>query len=110
MEKLKAAIFIGRFQPFHLGHKEILDYGLEIAEKVIVIIGSASASPTVKNPFSFEERKDFIQNSYPTDLLERIVILPQTDYFHSDTAWTNSVKNKIKQYVPLTASIAIINV
>lgn len=108
MEKYKAAIFVGRFQPFHLGHKEILDYGLEIAEKVIVIVGSASTSPTIKNPFSFEIRKQFIEESYPKDVRGRIVILPQEDYFHSDKSWVNSVKNKIKQHVPLTSSIAII--
>ena len=35
-------VFIGRFQPFHLGHKSVVDEALKLAENVIMLIGSAN--------------------------------------------------------------------
>jgi len=37
MENYKCAVYIGRFQPYHLGHEEILKQALEISEKVLII-------------------------------------------------------------------------
>ena len=34
-------VFVGRFQPFHIGHKHVVDAALEQAEHVIVLVGSA---------------------------------------------------------------------
>jgi phosphopantetheine adenylyltransferase len=33
MTKVDVAFLIGRFQPFHNGHKHLIDYGLEYADK-----------------------------------------------------------------------------
>lgn len=35
-------VFIGRFQPFHLGHKSVIDQALTLAKDVIILIGSAN--------------------------------------------------------------------
>ena len=35
-------VFIGRFQPFHRGHKAVIDEALKRADKVIMLIGSAN--------------------------------------------------------------------
>ena len=35
------AVFIGRFQPFHQGHLQVIQSGLEQADKLIVLIGSS---------------------------------------------------------------------
>jgi hypothetical protein len=35
-------VFIGRFQPFHLGHLKVLRAAIDTADHVVVIIGSAS--------------------------------------------------------------------
>ena len=50
------ALYIGRFQPFHLGHLHIVKYILEVSKEVIIAIGS-SGSHTVHNPFTAE--RDF---------------------------------------------------
>ena len=36
MKKFKHAVFIGRFQPFHLGHQDAINYGKKIAEELTV--------------------------------------------------------------------------
>ncbi|WP_299264078.1 nicotinamide-nucleotide adenylyltransferase [Halorientalis sp.] len=48
--------YIGRFQPFHDGHREMTDRIAETVDEVVVGIGSADVSHTVRNPFTAGER------------------------------------------------------
>ena len=50
------ALYVGRFQPFHLGHLEAVKYILERAEEIIIVIGSSQHSHTLENPFTAGER------------------------------------------------------
>ena len=50
------ALFVGRFQPFHLGHQEAILQILRDHEEVIIVIGSAQNSHDVNNPFTAGER------------------------------------------------------
>ena len=54
-------IVLGRFQPFHNGHAYLVEQALNQFEEVTIAIGSSQDEWTVNNPFSFEERKDMIQ-------------------------------------------------
>ena len=38
MKKFKLGMYLGRFQPFHNGHKFIVDKMLEECEQVIIVI------------------------------------------------------------------------
>ncbi|MBS7658768.1 MAG: nicotinamide-nucleotide adenylyltransferase [Candidatus Bathyarchaeia archaeon] len=49
-------VFIGRFQPFHLGHLEAVKYALTKVNQLIIVIGSAQYSHTLTNPFTAGER------------------------------------------------------
>lgn len=57
------AIFIGRFQPLHLGHEAIIRKAFEIAKTPLIFVGSATASRSLRNPFTFEERKIMISRA-----------------------------------------------
>ena len=76
-------VFIGRFQPFHLGHKNIIDVALIDAENVIVLVGSSNVARCHRNPFTFDERKGMILESYPLidpeNTRDRIIIRPIED-------------------------------
>ena len=43
MKKYKLGMYLGRFQPFHNGHKAIVDKMLEECEEVVVIGESVNA-------------------------------------------------------------------
>jgi nicotinamide-nucleotide adenylyltransferase len=49
-------LYVGRFQPFHLGHLEAIKYILGKVDRVIIAIGSAQCSHTLENPFTAGER------------------------------------------------------
>lgn len=40
------AVFIGRMQIPHLGHMAVIRRGLEVADNVLVILGSANTPPS----------------------------------------------------------------
>ncbi|RLF01945.1 MAG: nicotinamide-nucleotide adenylyltransferase, partial [Thermoprotei archaeon] len=53
-------LFVGRFQPFHLGHLKALRWILEREDEVIICIGSAQYSHSLRNPFTVGERVEMI--------------------------------------------------
>jgi bifunctional NMN adenylyltransferase/nudix hydrolase len=98
------ATFICRAQPFHVGHKEVITKALEIADKVIILIGSTNQPRTIKNPFTFEERKQMILNSFGFNSLttsndepafRRLTIAPLRDQKYNDQAWAASVQDAV---------------
>ena len=59
-KKDKIALFIGRFQPLHHGHIYVLKRILESSDILKIGIGSSQLSNLKDDPFTSEERKQFI--------------------------------------------------
>ena len=85
---------IARFQPFHYGHKSIIDQMLKDSNYTTIILGSSQESKTDKNPFSIEERKLFLKNIYGDQ--KNIKILSLTD-LNDDNNWYKHVMNLVKK-------------
>lgn len=90
--KYDALVFIGRFQPFHNGHKAIVDAALEKAKEVIIVVGSSFASRNIRNPFTFEERRQMIKAVFPQD---NVKVVPVSDYPYDDNKWVRAVQNVV---------------
>jgi adenylylsulfate kinase len=58
----KYALFIGRWQPFHVGHKYLVDQALQKGKNVAIAIRDTELSE--KNPFTIEQRKEMIYKIY----------------------------------------------
>ncbi len=88
-------LLIGRFQPFHLGHLEALQFALSKVDKLWVGLGSSNKPTGKNNPFSAEERKKMILSSIDDSMKNKITI-----YFIPDV--DNHVKwiEKIDTIVP----------
>lgn len=54
------SLYIGRFQPFHKGHLHAIKYIIAKSDRVIIGIGSALESHTIRNPFTAGERIEMI--------------------------------------------------
>lgn len=61
----KLAVVIGRMEPPHLGHLEIISKAYDYADHVLVILGSTLKARDPKNPFTFQERKKLLEDSIP---------------------------------------------
>ncbi len=72
-------LFVGRFQPFHLGHLSMVKLLVGEFDEVVVILGSSQASHTVENPFSLEERTRMIRESLQAEGVEAVQIVPLRD-------------------------------
>lgn len=60
----KKAIFPGSFDPFTIGHHDIVMRGLELFDEIIIGIGKNS---TKRATFSLEERLSHIQTSFASE-------------------------------------------
>jgi len=100
-----ALVFIGRFQPFHNGHKAVIEAALEQAKEVVVVVGSSFAARNIRNPFTFQERKAMIEAVFPTD---RVKIVPVSDYPYDDNKWINSIMRIVESTVPHAVDIGLI--
>lgn len=74
MEPQRALIF-GRFQPFHLGHLEVIKWALKSFDEIVLLIGMADESHTHRNPFTAGERIWMIRESLKEENigLDRII-------------------------------------
>lgn len=46
-------VFIGRFQPIHDGHVSALKQAASRCERLVILVGSADACSSIKNPWTF---------------------------------------------------------
>jgi nicotinamide-nucleotide adenylyltransferase len=53
---VKRGAFVGRFQPFHLGHLVVIKNLLKEVDELVVVIGSSQHSHSIDNPFTAGER------------------------------------------------------
>ncbi|OIO64831.1 nicotinamide-nucleotide adenylyltransferase [Candidatus Woesearchaeota archaeon CG_4_10_14_0_2_um_filter_57_5] len=58
---MRTGLFIGRFQPFHLGHLEDVRRILQECDRALIAIGSAQIAGTKENPWSAAQRELLIR-------------------------------------------------
>jgi pantetheine-phosphate adenylyltransferase len=58
---MKKAVFPGSFDPFTLGHLDIINRGLTLFDELIIAIGVNSDK---KYMFSLDQRKKFIEDTF----------------------------------------------
>ena len=94
IRKYDIGVVIGRFQPFHEGHKTLLKAAFELADKVVILCGSADKPRTPKNPFTVEERKRMIDLAIP-EYDGRYVVEGAIDYIYSDQKWLEGIQKTV---------------
>lgn len=92
-------VFVGRFQPFHVEHKRVIDTALKQAKHVLILVGSSGKARTIRNPFTFDERSDMIRDSFDfmSGEQNRLIIKPLYDKTYNDAAWIKQVQDVVKE-------------
>lgn len=83
------ALYIGRFQPFHIGHLDAVRQILAKEKKLVIGIGSAQDKISKKNPFTTREREDMIKMVMNNN---KIKIIPIPD-IGDDSKWVKHVES-----------------
>lgn len=91
--KMTTALLIGRYQPFHKGHLEVVKKILEECDHLVIGIGSSQYSHSPENPFTGGERLSMIKEALsgkkiPLDMYS-IVPLPD---INNNALWVAHVK------------------
>lgn len=106
-KQYELALILGRFQVFHKGHVEIVDKALEVADKVLILVGSSQESGTERNPFSYETRRDMIAKCF-ADNIDRIIIIGIPDAgLGNNQSWGDYVVEYVKRHVGRLPDVAI---
>ena len=88
------AVFIGRFQPFHIGHMDVVESALADADSLLILVGSSYRPRSWKNPFTYNERTAFICNA-TQNVAKPVATLPLVDTLYNDRAWTTNVRTAV---------------
>ncbi|MFW6345755.1 MAG: adenylyltransferase/cytidyltransferase family protein, partial [Halomonas sp.] len=89
-------VFIGRFQPPHLGHLAVIHEALKRARQVIVMVGSAWQARSLRNPWRFEERLQMLRAAFDDEDNARLAIVPLLDALYNDDVWVRDVQRKVR--------------
>ncbi len=73
------SLMIGRFQPFHEGHLEIIRKCAQESDNLNIGIGSAQYSHSLENPFTAGERYLMIKNTLDDEGIDNYCIVPVED-------------------------------
>ncbi|MGI0091976.1 MAG: nicotinamide-nucleotide adenylyltransferase [Nitrososphaerales archaeon] len=95
----KTGLFIGRFQPFHLGHLSTVEFALKKVEHLYIIVGSSQKSHELKNPFTAGERIIMIRNTLNEEKIDpsRYLIIPIPDAT-GHAVWTAYIDQVVPEY------------
>lgn len=107
-KEFHALVFIGRFQPLHKGHAAVIEEALNKADEVIVVVGSSRSARSIRNLWTFEERKKMIKAEFPT---ERVKVVGVPDYPYDENKWIAAVQAVVyssMKYTPDPIRIGLI--
>jgi nicotinamide-nucleotide adenylyltransferase len=86
-------LYVGRFQPFHLGHLSAIKEVLKEVEELVIVIGSAQYSHNSSNPFTAGERLVMIRRALKEAEIDssRLWIVPVPDV-HLHMLWVSALE------------------
>ena len=76
------ALVVGRFQPLHNGHKALIRQALERTGHVTVAIGSSTAKPGLRNPFTAAERRKMLEAVFAAELASGAMAIVEVPDLH----------------------------
>lgn len=90
---------MGRFQPFHLGHLDLVKQILEQCDEVIIALTSSQFNYLEKDPFTAGERIEMIHNSLKESSIDlnRCFIISIENQFNVAT-WASYLKSALPHF------------
>jgi len=108
--KQQFGVYIGRFQPLHNAHLAVMQEALERVEKLIVVLGSANAPRSIRNPWHEEERERMIRAAL-TDTgipAHRVIVTHARDHHYNENLWLAEVQQAVQVHTRGTTDIGLV--
>jgi bifunctional NMN adenylyltransferase/nudix hydrolase len=96
-KKYDTLVLIGRFQPLHNAHLEIIKRATVLTDQLVIITGSGKQPRTYKNPFTSAERAVMIKNA-TRGLNMQVYVEENIDTIYNDQAWAVRVQGIVSKY------------
>jgi nicotinamide-nucleotide adenylyltransferase len=95
----RRGLYVGRFQPFHLGHLAAIKDILEEVDELVIVVGSAQYSHNLENPFTAGERLTMIRMALEEAKIDlrRVWIVPVPDV-HLHMMWVSALEGYAPQF------------
>ena len=93
-------LMMGRFQPFHLGHLDLVKQILSECDKIIIAITSSQFNYILKDPFTAGERIDMIHSALHDDSeinLSKCIITAIENQFNVAT-WASYLQASLPKF------------
>ena len=99
IKKIRRGLFVGRFQPFHLGHLGAIRTALKQVEELVIVVGSAEYSHSDKNPFTAGERVEMILAALKEANMDRArcAVIPVRDV-HIHATWVPFIVSQVPRF------------
>ncbi|MEM1583242.1 MAG: nicotinamide-nucleotide adenylyltransferase [Nitrososphaerota archaeon] len=96
---MRRGLFVGRFQPPHIGHLTAIKNILKECDELNIVVGSAQYSYTFKNPFTAGERIEMIRLMLKEEniSLDKVIIVPIPD-IGEHSLWVSRVKTFVPKF------------
>ena len=93
---MRIGVLIGRFQvpEPHEGHRFLINEIKSNCDKLVILLGSANRARSIRNPYTYEERKAAVLRLFPD-----VLVAPLNDYKYSDAQWRADVVYTINTIV-----------
>lgn len=99
VSEMATGLYVGRFQPFHLGHLEAVKHILDRVDNLVIVVGSAQHSHTLENPFTAGERITMIHRALKDAKISpaRFTVIPLPDAeFHK--VWVSHLLSQTPRF------------
>jgi cytidyltransferase-like protein len=94
-ESKKYAIFIGRFQPYHYGHIELINQKLSLGFPVLIMV--RDIEPDEKNPFTTEQTVFMIEKYHKSKGDDvKVIVIPDIESVN----FGRGVGYEINEFIP----------
>jgi bifunctional NMN adenylyltransferase/nudix hydrolase len=108
MKSYDYCIFIGRFQPFHLAHYDLLREALSQAETTLVVLGSYNKASNIKNPWTAPQREAMIRAAMTEEENSRVKFIYMRDHLYNDNLWLTELQQLVYEATEGSENVALI--
>ena len=100
MKPYDVGLVCGRFQTFHKGHEKLVDTGLLLCDRLLILVGSSQECGTERNPLNINTRIKMLREVYgDTSNIMIYGLTDMTDERDNCPEWGRYLLDNVDRYI-----------